>query len=847
MPDRVQDLTNHRKVAVACKNYTDKEVKKAKDELITFFSRNTVDTDDHTNELAYQITAPSGAKLLQLQAIGGNTVKLSPSVASDSTKAMIKTMPETVYDFDVSKVYGASEKATNLSLGTINANVNSSGVLEYSSVFKVLIIQATVGKTYYLQNNSVNQVVIGYYSSMPSLNSASIDGTRTVVENTNSFTATSSNYIAVRFPIDDANASVVEYTGIHNLELSGLKVESENLMGLENISSTVKNGVTYSVNNGAISLNGTASTYTEIGIVTTRPIKAGTYSIKLFKNATPNTWGYFRFYDSDSTLLLEFDYKPNDQYTNFNLSRDVSYIVITIGNGMVFNNFVMTPMLLSGATAPTYFVPYVSQTLPIDLTSIEDSGGNKLFADGSLKGVGSVYDEITPYKTTKRMGIVDLGSLSWTIGPGDSWVTNNTIGMRESNASVVYEGAFISSKYDLTAVNGSDIWKPNTITCITQSNGLRINIGTTDITPSGYLVYELATPIEVSIDWSATLRNIQGYPNGSIIAENTHNMDVESVITYNSIIQETLCPSVTVDSANIFDKTLESGTWTNTYPFEKQSNNQRVRSNNYIDVLPNTTYTISNSGNKLISVREFNNDKTILINDSGFQSNNYSFTTSNNTKYIIIILASNSVSEVGNLMLNRGSTALSYRPYKAPITRNLPTITSDGYGVNANAHNLRVFSDYEGNETKERPIIVGKVDLGSLTYNKQVKSNAQGEYKFVTDLTASQLGIKPSTSNILCSMYEVGNINASGTDMVMTVGTYVSFVNNSYTDATTFKTAMSGVYLYYELATEDISQLDDFDFFFDVEEGDVITFNNPYAQQVYATYSFLIKEAKSNE
>ena len=33
----------------------------------------------------------------------------------------------------------------------------------------------------------------------------------------------------------------------------------------------------------------------------------------------------------------------------------------------------------------------------------------------------------------------------------------------------------------------------------------------------------------------------------------------------------------------------------------------------------------------------------------------------------------------------------------------------------------------------------------------------------------------------------------------------------------------------------------------DVKEGDVITFNNPYAQQVYATYSFLIKEAKSNE
>ena len=78
-------------VAQGSKDYTNKEVKKAKDELITLFSKNTVETEDHTNELTYQITAPSGAKLLQLQAIGGNAVKYNPTFASDDTTALVKS------------------------------------------------------------------------------------------------------------------------------------------------------------------------------------------------------------------------------------------------------------------------------------------------------------------------------------------------------------------------------------------------------------------------------------------------------------------------------------------------------------------------------------------------------------------------------------------------------------------------------------------------------------------------------------------------------------------------------------------------------------------------------------
>lgn len=100
--------------------------------------------------------------------------------------------------------------------------------------------------------------------------------------------------------------------------------------------------------------------------------------------------------------------------------------------------------------------------------------------------------------------------------------------------------------------------------------------------------------------------------------------------------------------------------------------------------------------------------------------------------------------------------------------------------------------------------LVESVDLGSLSYTHS--TNNSREY-FVFQLPL----IRPSASNTdlinaLCPLYTPARYvdTWKNKDISYYYGsnsTTVVIVNNSYTDATTFKTAMSGVPLYYELAT----------------------------------------------
>ena len=114
MPDRTQDLTNHRKVAVACKNYTDTEIKKSEERILSIVARNNVRYIDHTDEATYRFTAPANSKLLMLQSIAGNSVKYAPTTASDTTTAYQKNVPS----------YSPSIDRTS-------ANINTLGCMSY--------------------------------------------------------------------------------------------------------------------------------------------------------------------------------------------------------------------------------------------------------------------------------------------------------------------------------------------------------------------------------------------------------------------------------------------------------------------------------------------------------------------------------------------------------------------------------------------------------------------------------------------------------------------------------------------------------------------------------------------
>ena len=246
------------------------------------------------------------------------------------------------------------------------------------------------------------------------------------------------------------------------------------------------------------------------------PIVNGkTYTIKFFNTKVAN----------EVVQLVNYSYTTLTYSNSYTFTSNTDVLKIRIGNGDLSGdiNYQLKLMIVEGSTAPTEFkVGYtgihnfewtgvkvydsdnVEQvSKTIDLSTILYNG-NSLFEGNSLKAVNDVKDYITPYVAHKGIG-------SRAYQSGD-----------EEDTSVLTDG-------------------------------------TTTL-------YELATPIEVSIDWSSTLRGITGYSNGTITLQNTYNMDTDNTITYNSIIKENCCAKIVqsrggsvIKTINLTDDDVEYG------------------------------------------------------------------------------------------------------------------------------------------------------------------------------------------------------------------------------------------------------------------------------------------------
>lgn len=101
---------------------------------------------------------------------------------------------------------------------------------------------------------------------------------------------------------------------------------------------------------------------------------------------------------------------------------------------------------------------------------------------------------------------------------------------------------------------------------------------------------------------------------------------------------------------------------------------------------------------------------------------------------------------------------------------------------------------------------IGAVDLGSLNWARNPNVNGG----FNCRISDMKLGVSGQKSSVICPLYETINTKYYGAMSTMqnmqiaqsnaTQGE-LYLINTSYSDVTAFKTAMSGVYLYYELAT----------------------------------------------
>jgi len=296
----------------------------------------------------------------------------------------------------------------------------------------------------------------------------------------------------------------VGYTGIHNFEWTGVKVEGSNLLNPDNT-------FTY-------------STYTDLAYF--ECVGGATYTLKSFGSYT-GSFGIFK-YDGNSWSSIEA-HALNSGYT---ITAPSDAIRIGV-NGVVSQSV----MAVRGSTAPTSFSPYITPTTTtIDLSSILYNG-SPLFEGNSIKGVGSVKDEVSPYKAIKRIGRVKAKDLVWTSYNSTRKIyIADLVGIKQvaqsETPNMIISGYDTVDWYSTTIVNGMASLIENServIICDTNYDTTTAFIN--HFTDTDYIYYELVTPIEANIDLSQLVK-FEAYSNGSITLVNTNNQDTTSTIKY---------------------------------------------------------------------------------------------------------------------------------------------------------------------------------------------------------------------------------------------------------------------------------------------------------------------------
>jgi len=220
------------------------------------------------------------------------------------------------------------------------------------------------------------------------------------------------------------------------------------------------------------------------------------------------------------------------------------------------------------------------------------------------------------------------------------------------------------------------------------------------------------------------------------------------------------------------------------------ANNERKRSD-YIAINPNTTYYYFSQC--VIRIAYYDNNKSFV---GSFGNNNYSqsFTTPSNACYLRFYV---DLANVDTTMIKtiNDSTYTEYAETTLSL-ENVGTLLEDYGGLECLAYGVN--NDYNVLEFANCKAIIkyAKLRVGDITFTRRDDGLLYSN---------SQLSNAKDYAQLICSKYERGNDSYAGASTqngYITISNgYIYIKDTAYSNASDFTTAMSGVYLIYELAT----------------------------------------------
>ena len=258
------------------------------------------------------------------------------------------------------------------------------------------------------------------------------------------------------------------------------------------------NGVTFTVNDdGTVTCNGTASETAFLMITpATTSIAKGTYTL----SGCPAGGGTntYRLY---STQIGLYD---NGNGATATVEEDTTFgVALAIFAGYTANNLVIKPMLEVGSKV-TEYEPHIGQPVTVALTNglrgiRVESGGN--FTDSS--GLHWISDELNlaTGTLTKRIGVVDLGSLSWTYNDVYETFIAYIDDMPMNSLNLLCSHYATSTINSATSPDMTIYGRSGTINGgigVKNSSYTDAETFKTDMT-GAVLLYELITPVEIPL------------------------------------------------------------------------------------------------------------------------------------------------------------------------------------------------------------------------------------------------------------------------------------------------------------------------------------------------------------
>lgn len=217
----------------------------------------------------------------------------------------------------------------------------------------------------------------------------------------------------------------------------------------------------------------------------------GTYFIKSINNESVyaksvinGVYGSARALNSNVTITLDSDgeiwvYSETEAKIN------------NVANDICIN--------LSDPTINGKYFPYEEHELDLSwVKDIKDADGVKLFEDG-MKSAGTAFDEAAKGRAIKRVGVVDMGKITWHKRDDISPSMFASYGVAPNNKIGLCPIASINkNQYDATLVDGALYWMENYV-MMYNSKFTTIDdfVNFVSGTP---IYYKLAEPIEVEYD-----------------------------------------------------------------------------------------------------------------------------------------------------------------------------------------------------------------------------------------------------------------------------------------------------------------------------------------------------------